>query len=273
MRLVFGLLLAVAGCSPLYAQEVGADTEIVDAGAEPTGYAYVPFASLPVPTKIMIVGDSITIGNNVDSVGTYKDRGAYREHLIAALEWRDHLAQGTGQFARTGNRFLSVGAAIDPGPSHPWQPAHEGHSGWPAWEARIAISNWVKAAQPDVVVMMFGINDYLNNGHTPEQVRDDLAACVDLVHITKASTVVYVVKTPPVGPGAPAGTGVFVMRLGHMLNEIVRDRPYAYALDVTPFPIDRNGVADPAYFAAGDSIHLSPLGAALVGRSIAEGIQ
>src|SRR6266850_1587438 len=108
-------------------------------------------SATPPPIRILPLGDSITYGYSVP--------GGYRLPLYQLL-------------TNAGYNVDFVGTQIDNGAADLPDPDHEGHSGWTIRGIN-AIAQDVLAAtdDPDVVLLLIGVNDYnqnddLANAHT-----------------------------------------------------------------------------------------------------------
>lgn len=124
--------------------------------------ASLPPPTLPVPIKIMPLGDSITEGYPVD--------GGYRINLWDSLVNQD------------GRQINFVGSQSN-GPAQLTDHDHEGHGGW--WIKDSAggsdmyanVTTWFAAAQPHMVLLHIGTNDLrVTDPYTCIQRLDDLVA-------------------------------------------------------------------------------------------------
>ncbi|MDJ0556128.1 MAG: SGNH/GDSL hydrolase family protein [Microcoleaceae cyanobacterium MO_207.B10] len=91
--------------------------------------------------KIMPLGDSITDGYNVP--------GGYRINL-----WKKLIDEGFN--------FEFVGSMKN-GPESLPDKNHEGHSGWRIDQINQLIKRWLKKAQPEIILLMIGTNDMVQN--------------------------------------------------------------------------------------------------------------
>ncbi len=120
-----------------------------------------PPAPPPVPAAIRILplGDSITHGTGSS------DRSGYRPGLYRAL-----TAAGV-RVDLVGSQRTGRGADTD----------HEGHPGWRIDQVHARLGRWIPAADPDVVLLDIGTNDYVqrhDTGNAPAR----LARLVDRIH-------------------------------------------------------------------------------------------
>ncbi|WP_264778263.1 apiosidase-like domain-containing protein [Deinococcus aetherius] len=95
--------------------------------------------------KVMPLGDSITDGYNVP--------GGYRTELYRRL---------SGQVP--GLNFVG---SLQNGPGTLADRDHEGHSGWRIDELAAQVDQWLDRSQPDVVLLMIGTNDIIQNRDVP----------------------------------------------------------------------------------------------------------
>ena len=141
-----------------------------------------PSASAATPTRVMLLGDSIT-GSN----------GCWR-----ALLWQHLRSSGYADVDFVGtlrNTYCSGSFDAD----------NEGHGGFTA--TGIADNNqlpgWLSAGRPDVVVMMLGTNDVWGNRGTPAI----LTAYTKLLGQMRATNPNVKVLVAQILPMAPAGCG------------------------------------------------------------------
>ena len=104
------------------------------------------------PVTVMPLGDSITRG--LDPSVPWAAEGGYRTRL-----WQRTVVQD-------GDNLDFVGS-LTSGPPGLGDTAHEGHTGWRIDQLRAGVDGWLAAVQPDIVLLLAGTNDILQN--------DDLA--------------------------------------------------------------------------------------------------
>ncbi|WP_216328905.1 DUF4038 domain-containing protein [Deinococcus aestuarii] len=124
--------------------------------------------------RMMPLGDSITDGYNVP--------GGYRIELLGRLSAR---APG-----------VNLVGSLQNGPSSLADRDHEGHSGWRIDELAAQVDGWLDRAQPDVVLLMIGTNDIIQNRDlTRAPAR--LGALLDQISARRPSARVLVSSLPP----------------------------------------------------------------------------
>lgn len=108
----------------------------------------------PAPLRILALGDSITEGNY------------YRPPLVRLLAADGCAVDFVGSMSDTVNT--------------PEDPEHEGHGGWRADEIATNARSWVQAADPDVVLVHVGINDFWQGQDVASTIAD-VAATLDAI--------------------------------------------------------------------------------------------
>ena len=147
------------------------------AAVGPQGTATLTITDNDAPDvlKIMPLGDSITHGWNTFP-GGYRDR---LENLLTD----NNIA------------FDFVGTADDNGPASLSDKDHQGHPGWRIDEIAASVSPWLQAETPDVVQLLIGTNDVIQD-HFLETAPDRLSALIDQI-LTELPDVHVVVATIP----------------------------------------------------------------------------
>jgi len=130
-------------------------------------------------TSVMPLGDSLTDGYNIP--------GGYRIDLAA-------------QFAAAGMATDFVGSLIN-GPATLTDREHEGHSGWRIDQISASITSWMNAYQPDVVLLMIGTNDVVQD-YQLATAPDRLSSLIDQIVVLAPATHVIVSSIPRIG-GSP----------------------------------------------------------------------
>ncbi len=130
-------------------------------------------------TPVMPLGDSITDGYNIP--------GGYRIDLE--------------------DRMIAAGSAVDfvgslsNGPSALADREHEGHSGWRIDEIAGSASAWLATSKPQVVLLLIGTNDVIQN-YALSTAPQRLSALVDQVVAGAPSATVLVSSLPPLADAA-----------------------------------------------------------------------
>jgi lysophospholipase L1-like esterase len=147
---------------------------VLVAGAGPAGAAGV---------RIMPLGDSITDGAQVP--------GGYRIEL-----WRRLVGQD--------RRRIDFVGSLQNGPPELGDRDHEGHSGWRIDEVAASVDGWLARHRPEVVLLMIGTNDMLQN-HAAAPAR--LGELLDRITRQLPAATVLVATLPPLA-GAEANRRV-----------------------------------------------------------------
>ncbi|PYC70198.1 hypothetical protein C7C46_27375 [Streptomyces tateyamensis] len=125
----------------------------------------------PALIKVMPLGDSITAGaGSATGIG-------YRGPL-----WDLTASQSPYTIDFVGS--AENGSMGDPD--------NEGHSGYQIAQIRAGIDQWIKAADPDVVLLHLGINDLRTGKADPVQAANNLAELVDRIQTDKPQVAVVV---------------------------------------------------------------------------------
>jgi lysophospholipase L1-like esterase len=129
--------------------------------------------------RVMPLGDSITDGANVP--------GGYRIELWARL-------------ARDGAAVDFVGSRQN-GPASLGDREHEGHSGWRIDELAGAVDDWLARHQPEIVLLLIGTNDILQD-HAVAGAPARLGALLDRITARLPRARLLVTTLPPLGKPA-----------------------------------------------------------------------
>lgn len=158
-----------------------------------TGMAVVPAPAVAAVAwhpgrtyRIMPLGDSLTRG-----VGDPYGRG-YRMALAQYLR----AAGVRTNFVGSQHRGEPVSAVIR-------DPDHEGHGGYTIGELQRYAASWVRAARPDVVLLMAGTNDMIQDV-APATAPARLARLIRTVRAARPGVVVFVSRLPGVHAAEPA---------------------------------------------------------------------
>ncbi|WP_216329216.1 DUF4038 domain-containing protein [Deinococcus aestuarii] len=137
--------------------------------------AVLSSASIPARAlKVMPLGDSITDGYNIP--------GGYRTELYRRLS-----AQVPG---------LNFVGSLQNGPATLADRDHEGHSGWRIDELAARVDGWLDGAQPDVVLLMIGTNDTIQN-RDPAGAPARLGRLLDQMLSRRPNARILVSSLPP----------------------------------------------------------------------------
>ena len=128
------------------------------------------------PKRVMPLGDSLTHGYNIP--------GGYRSDL-----WSLITADG---------RSVDFVGSLDDGPASLPDREHEGHPGWRIDDLSSEVVRWLTAAQPDIVLLMIGTNDIVQD-YDRAAAPDRLSALIDRVTDTQPRTQVVVASIPRLG--------------------------------------------------------------------------
>ena len=139
-----------------------------------------PAASTPTRTTVMPLGDSLTDGYNIP--------GGYRPALLARFV-ADNLA-------------VDFVGSLSNGPAAFTDREHEGHSGWRIDQISASVVSWMNAYRPDVVLLMIGTNDMVQD-YQLSTAPDRLSALIDQITATLPMTHVIVASIPRIGGFAP----------------------------------------------------------------------
>ena len=149
------------------------------------------------PTRIMPLGDSITFGSSV--------AGGYRNKLYQTLTAAGYVVDYVG--TQTGN---GVGTLPDSD--------HEGHGGWNIGQLDANIAGWFGViADPDVILLHIGTNDFGQNLDTPNAINR-----LDAL-ITKIATLrpyAHIIVTNLMERGEPQNTNIQAQFNPHVQNRV-----------------------------------------------------
>lgn len=145
----------------------------------------LPQMQAQAQTRIMPIGNSITHGTT--------QYNSYRRSL-----W--HKLQAGGYHVNfVGSQNSNQGG---PPPNPDFDPDHEGHAGWRAEQLMVAVEQWTRDAQPDIVLLHAGTNDVLQR-HTPQSTRDELSQLIDNMRAAKPNVKILLAQLIPLVTAPP----------------------------------------------------------------------
>lgn len=218
------------------------------------GAPRVPPAQPIRPWRVMPLGDSLTAGAGPDSA-----EQSYRGALYQLL-----LAAGYTNVDVVGSQWGRGSAGGDP--------AHEGHGGYtigpdtnPIGNLADNIENYLSAGEPDMVLLLIGINDMFRqaDGVDPATAPDRLAALVERINELRPDLTIMLASLVPVNWGDDSSWAEY---------QAINTRAAALA-GADPadriFFVDLYGALDGTMVAAdymADNLHLTASGAAKVAQ-------
>ncbi|MFM8984365.1 MAG: SGNH/GDSL hydrolase family protein, partial [Spartobacteria bacterium] len=112
------------------------------------------------PLRILCVGDSITIGCTDNPAWDVPFEFGYRQGLFTRLQQAGYQFQFVGSSPEPWDGRGGV-PKNSPSPDlrASGQDRHEGHGGWNTAQVSEHIDQWIAKSQPDIVLLMIGIND------------------------------------------------------------------------------------------------------------------
>lgn len=225
-------------------------------------------SAAPAPVRIMALGDSITAGGDPAQPATSPQ--SYRGYLGTSLQAAGYQVDFVGS-----EKAVAIGGT---------DPDHEGHGGYtigpdnsklcpncPPANIDASLQGWLDAAQPDIVVLLIGVNDLLPESNpngvvretVPTQAGAKLTALVRRIRSLRPQTTVVVASYPPITFLVdPALTGRVAFGL---LNDAAKalgagadDRIVYAPLRET---LDTGWTQEDVLSASGDQLHPSAAGA------------
>lgn len=150
------------------------------------------------PLRIMPLGDSNTRGKE-PNVPTGK-RAGYRDDLWALFQDRGFNVDFVGSLSEGPSTVKGVKK------TYTFDDDHQGHGGYAIkgsgakGEILPNVTNWLKKAMPDVVLLMGGTNDFLYQKTTAEKTRDELRELIDKILSWSSDVELFVASIPPIKP-------------------------------------------------------------------------
>ena len=112
------------------------------------------------PLRILCVGDSITAGYTDNPTWDVPFEFGYRQGLFERLQKAGYQFQFVGDSPEPWDgRFGLPKNSPTPDLRAVGQDRHEGHGGWNTAQVLQNIDQWIAKSQPDIVLLMIGIND------------------------------------------------------------------------------------------------------------------
>jgi lysophospholipase L1-like esterase len=122
-------------------------------------------------TRVMPLGDSITLGTGAPTRGSYRMELAYR------------LLKGGMQINYVGSRSTGTGSDTQ----------HEGHGGWTIDELSERLDGWLARYSPDVVLLHAGTNN-ITQGDGPYATARKLSALIDQIRAARPAANIFVAQ-------------------------------------------------------------------------------
>jgi len=114
------------------------------------------------PTKIMLLGDSITYDSRYGDTRPTSTREAYRSHLWYMLQDAKYNADFVGS--------QKAGSTITP----PFDIDNEGHPGWSSYQIAERVYGYMLNSQPDIVLLHIGTNDHSTSTRGVESILNEI---------------------------------------------------------------------------------------------------
>lgn len=182
--------------------------------------------------RIMPLGDSITQGS--------RHQDSYRRPLWHQLQAAGYAVDFVGSL-RQNHRG---------GPPNPdFDLDHEGHWGWTVNQVLDRIEAWIKAAQPDAVLLHLGTND-LMRGEDPETIVSELRQLIQLVRRAHPRVAIFIATLIP-ARGAPVELSHLNARIAGLSAWSTEDSPIYVVDQFRDFDVERQTV---------DGVHPNPAG-------------
>jgi lysophospholipase L1-like esterase len=200
----------------------------------------------PAPAKaivnVMPFGDSLTAGGYNLSDG-YHTASGYRETLDSLLSEAGFKVQFVGSY--------QDGAFAN---NH-----HEGHSGKRIDEVSAGAEQWVSAAKPDIVLLLIGTNDCIQNDDLPNAMNR-LSDLIANIRLGAPNSVIFISTTVP---NATPDTEARVLSYNNNLANFVQTRMQT---DSKIHFVDMYKLANLQITDLIDGVHPTPTGYSVMGQ-------
>jgi hypothetical protein len=158
-----------------------------------------PSMSATEPLHIMALGDSITAGYTNNPSWTVPFGFGYRSGLYTRLTDANYPFQFTGGSQEPFNGVFGVPQTVSPPDLRTFnQNYHRGYGGWGADSLTTYIPYWLNSDQPDVILLMIGINN-IGQGSSadPTTAKTNLNTLVQTIYSKRPDIFLIVAQITP----------------------------------------------------------------------------
>jgi lysophospholipase L1-like esterase len=204
------------------------------------------------PLRILPVGDSITAGYTDNPSWRVPFEFGYRGPLFQMLRSNGIPVQFVGNCAEPWNGLWKV-PTNQPTPDLRalGQDHHEGHGAKATAFVAAHIGEWIETNQPDVVLLMIGINDIAaGSTNAPPSALTNLRAIVETIAQMRPATHVIVAQTIPYTRPTPA-----ILELNRFIRETLVPDFAARGVKISTVNQFANFVSDPNSSAGDRSLY------------------
>ncbi|MFB2934333.1 SGNH/GDSL hydrolase family protein [Aerosakkonemataceae cyanobacterium BLCC-F154] len=205
--------------------------------------------------RIMPLGDSNTRGKEPGVLPG--KRGGYRDDLWALFQDQGFNVNFVGG--------LKEGPSAVQGSqgTYTFDGNHEGHGGFAIkgsggkGEILPNVTNWLKKAMPDVVLLMTGTNDFIYQKTTAEETRDELRELIDKIFSWASNVELFVATIPPIKPSRTFATEArkYNDLIASLLNEPIYKDKKIHFVDTR-----KQLTVSDLWSSASDTVHLNNQG-------------
>jgi hypothetical protein len=194
------------------------------------------------PLRILPVGDSITAGYTDNPSWRVPFEFGYRGPLFQMLRSNGIPVQFVGSCEEPWNGLWKVPTnELSPDLRALDQDHHEGHGAKTTAFVAAHIGEWIETGQPDVVLLMIGINDIAaGSTNVPQNALTNLRAIVETIAQLRPATHVIVAQTIPYTRPTPA-----ILELNRFIRETLVPEFVARGAHVSTVNQFANFVTDP----------------------------